>query len=167
MKVILGDICYPKSESLIIPANTTGIMSDDISARISKVGLGSISKEAKKIASETKVDLTDCFITGPGRLKRRGVKKIYHSIIKRLKSDFTSIYNVQHALDKALSKVVKNKHKSVTVSALGSGIGGLEYKILAKIIVDICKKYDDIIEIKIIDDNEKLVNEVENILSKG
>ena len=166
MKVILGDICYPKAESLIIPANTKGIMSDSISARISKVGLGSISKEAKQIASETIIDLTDCIVTGSGRLNRRGVKKIYHSVIKKLQSDFTSIYTIREALKKALQEVVNNRHKSVAVSALGSGIGGIDYKILAGTIVGVCRKFDDIIEIKIINDDKLFIDEVEDILGK-
>ena len=43
IEVVLGDVCYPKSEALIIPANTKGVMSRGVPGRIVKDGLSSIS----------------------------------------------------------------------------------------------------------------------------
>ena len=42
VKIIEGDICYPKSQALIIPAKTTGAMTKGRPYNISKAGLGSI-----------------------------------------------------------------------------------------------------------------------------
>jgi O-acetyl-ADP-ribose deacetylase (regulator of RNase III) len=159
MKAVLGDICYPKSEAIIIPANTKGVMTRGISARISKSGLSGISKEVKEYISNNRVEECDCFSTGPGRLNRRGLKRIYHSVIKRLQSDFSSLYIINKALDNALKAVVTDGYKSVAICGLGIGDGDLDEKAVARITVDICERYDGKIEISIIDDNEFFIKE--------
>ena len=166
MKVILGDICYPKSEAMVIPMNTKGIMSRGIPARVSKSGLSSISKEVKDYVSDNTVEVGDCFSTGPGRLNRRGLKKIYHSVIKRLQSDFSSIYIVNKALDIALRKVVEDGMQSVTVCGLGIDDGNLDEKTIARITVEVCSRYSNNISINIIDDNIAFINEVNNFIKE-
>ena len=165
IKVIIGDICYPKSEALIIPANTKGIMSNGIPKRIIKDGHIGIFKEVKLFVTNNKIEVGQCFFTGSGRLKRRGCKKLYHAVIKRLQSDFTSIYNVRLALENALKAAVKDKIKSITVCGLGIENGDLDKKTIARITVEICNKYKKRIEIKIIDNSEEFIKEV-NILVK-
>ncbi len=166
MKVILGDVCYPKSEALIIPANTKGIMSNGIPSKILKDGLNSISKEVELFISNNKVEIGQCFSTGPGRLKRRGLKKLYHVVIKRLQSDFTSIYNVNKALDNALKTVIRDGMKTVTICGLGIDDGNLDKKTVARITTEICNRYNKKIEIKIIDSNEEFIKEVNNLVKE-
>ena len=55
IKVVLGDICYPKSEALIIGANTKGTMSTGVPYRIAKAGLGSILKTSKEYTNKNKM----------------------------------------------------------------------------------------------------------------
>ncbi len=167
MKVILGDICYPKSESIIIPANTKGIMSRGVSAKIVKSGLSGISKEVKQYIENNTIEEGCCFSTGPGRLNRRGLKRIYHSVIKRLQSDFSSIYIINKALDNALQEVIRDGYKSVAVCGMGIGDGNLDEKTIARITVDICNRYDKDIEISIIDDNEEFIKEVNIFLRES
>lgn len=159
VKIILGDICYPKSEALIIPGNTRGIMSSGIAARISKAGMSSISKESKQYITNNRVEVGDCFSTGPGRLKRRGVEKIYHAVIKRFQSDFTSIYLVRKALYNALSMAYLDNMKTVTISAIGTEIGELNIKTSVLTIAEQINKFSNRFEIKIIDDNVEFINE--------
>ena len=166
LKVVLGNICYPKSEALIIPANAKGNMSRHIPARIVKDGLTGISKEAEAFVTKNKVEVGQCFSTGSGRLSRRGLKKIYHVVIKRLQSDFTSIHIVNDGLKSALDLVIKDGMASVAICGLGIRDGNLDKRTIARIIVDNCKKYSDKIEIKIIDDNEEFVKEVKNLVKE-
>jgi len=166
MKVILGDICYPKSEAVIIPANSKGIMSQGIPERVVKAGFKGISKEAKEYITNNKIEVGQCFSTGPGRLKRRGVKRIYHSVIKRLQNDFTSIHVIRNALKNAMAKVVQDKMKSVTICGLGIEIGELDQKTIAMITEEICSKYENKIEIKIIDDKKEFIKEIGNLVKE-
>ena len=167
MKAIIGDICYPKSEAVVIPANTKGIMSQGVPGRISKAGLGSISKELKKIIMNKEIEVGQCLVSGPGRLKRRGVKKIYHAVIKRLQSDFTTIYMVRDALKASLQMVVADKMKSVSLCGIGIDLGDLDKKTVARLTFEICRKYENKIEIKIIDNNEEFIIEVNNLIGKN
>lgn len=166
MNVVIGDICYPKSEAMIIPANTKGVMSRGIASRIIKSGLSGISKEVKEYITNNTVEEGDCFSTGPGRLNRRKVKIIYHSVIKRLQSDFSSIYIINKALDNVLREVVLGGYESVAVCGLGIEDGNLDPKTIARITVEICNRYDNKIKINIIDNNEEFIKEVSNFVKE-
>ena len=167
MEAIIGDICYPKSEALIIPANTKGIMSVGVPARISKAGLSKISKEVKKFITNNKVEVGQCIISGPGRLKRRGVKNIYHAVIKRLQSDFTTIYIVREALKNSLQMVVDDEMESVALCGLGIDFGEIDNKTVARLTFEICKKYENKIKIKIIDYSEEFITEINNLIREN
>jgi len=166
VKIVVGDICYPQSNALIIPANTTGGMLRGRSAKISKAGLGGIVKEAKEFLTKNKIEPGKCYSTGPGRLNRRGLKKIYHAVIKRLESDFTSIHIVREALSSSLKMVEADGIKSVTVCGLGIGLGELDPITVARITIEQIRKFENRIEIKVIDENQEFINELEK-LSKG
>ena len=166
IEIILGDICYPKSEAIIIPANTLGIMSNDVQKRIIKDSFKSVSKEIEHYITNNKIEIGDCFTTNAGRLKRRGLKKIYHLVIKRLQSDFTSIYIVESSLVKVFNKLIKDKVKSVSICGIGIDAGDLDKKSVARIIVERCNKYRKVLDIKIIDDNEEFIKECKEIANK-
>lgn len=167
IKVILGDIAYPKSQALIIPACISGLMTERIPKKIVKDGWQGIADEAKQKVNKNKLDLTDFFTTEPGRLKRRGVKKIYHSVIKRVPSDFTSITIINQALVKVLTQVIRDRMTSVTISALGVDRNSISKFSIARTIVDTAKSFINKIEICIIDDDEEFINEVKYFVEKG
>ena len=110
IEIRLGDIAYPKSEAMIIPGNTAGLMNRGIALRILKDSLGTVSKEAKKIAKERELKVGECFKTVPGRLKRRGLKSMYHAVIKRFPNDMTTIKIVSDCLEYTLKQVIKDKY---------------------------------------------------------
>ena len=166
MEIILGDICYPKSEAIVIPANSLGIMSNPVQKKIVKDGLGSITKEIKEYITNNKVEIGKIFTTGPGRLKRRGLKKIYHVVIKRLQSDFTSVFIVERALNEVFKKIKADKVKSVSLCGLGIDLGDLDAKSIARITIEICKKHRNQLEIKIIDNNAEFIKECNSFASK-
>ena len=164
LKIILGDIVYPKSEGLVIPANLYGIMRGRISSKVVKAGWKGIEKEAKEVVNKKKLEIGDFFVTGPGRLKRRGVKKIYHSIVRRLPGDFTSINIVQKALSNVSRQIIKDKISSVTFCGIGIECGGIEPYSVAMVVANVCNKLGLTLDVKIIDDNEEFINGIKNIL---
>lgn len=168
LKIVKGNICYPKSEALIIPANTKGAMSRGRTAKVIKDGLSGISKEVKQFITNNKIEVKvgDCFVTGPGRLNRRGLKKIYHAVIKRLQSDFTSVHIVREALQNSLKRVEADGMKSVTICGLGIEPGELDPKTIARITLEQAIKLAKRMEIKIMDDNEEFINELNNLFKE-
>ena len=167
VKIVLGDICYPKSQALVIPSNTKGIMSRGVLSKILKDGWKGIEREAKRVSLEEKVEIGDCFSTIPGRLKRRGVKKIYHCVIKRLPSDYTSITIIHNAITKVIKRVIDDGMESITFSGIGIEPGDLDVRSVARVMYDICILFQDKIEIKIIDDNEEFIKDLSALFGDG
>ena len=164
LEVRLGDIAYPKSEAMIIPGNTVGLMTRGVALRILKDSLGTVRKEAKKVAKERELKVGECFKTVPGRLKRRGLKNMYHAVIKRFPNDMTTIKVVSDCLEHTLKQVIKDKNKSVSICGLGVEDGDLEKILVARIFILTCQKYSDKIDIKIIDSDKKFISELEKLL---
>lgn len=136
-------------------------MNKGIPQKILKSGWAKVGKEVKKALKEQKIGLGDCFSTDSGRLKRRGLKKIYHAVIKKYPNDFTSIYIVELALKNSFKKIIADKNKSVSICGIGIGPGELDKKVVATIISEICEKCKSKIKIKIIDDNVEFIKQVE------
>ena len=164
IKVILGDILYPKSEALIIEANTKGLMSRGLLNRIIKFEWKVTKKQVKKIISENEIEIGDIFTTEPGKFKRRGVIQVYHCVIKRLPSDYTSLNIVEKVIKKVFKQVIDDYMNSVTICGIGIEPGDLDPRSVARITCEICNIYKHDIKIKIIDDNREFINEVNKIL---
>jgi len=164
IRIIFGDISFPKSKAVIIPANAKGIMIDRIPARIVKEGWAGIAEEAKKKTSERKVKIGDFFITGPGRLKRRGTKYIYHAVIQELPTDYISIDIIYRTIQNGLKLIIGHNVPSVAICGLGIEPGNLDATSVARITVDVCRHWQEKIKITIIDDNKLFINEVKKRL---
>ena len=160
----LGDIAYPKSKAMIIPGNTVGLMTRGIAKRVLKDSLGTVKKEAKRVAEEEKPEVGTCFKTVPGRLKRRGLEEIYHAVIKRFPNDMTTIKIIEDCLDYTLEQAVKDEYPSISLCGLGIEDGDIEVSLAARRILSICEKHSSNIDIKIIDDNPKFIAELKKLL---
>jgi hypothetical protein len=87
-------------------------------------------------------------------------------VIKRLQSDFSSIYIINKALNKVLQAVVDDGCESVAICGLGLEDGDLDSKTVARITVEICNRYDNRIKISIIDDNKEFIKEVNSFIKE-
>ena len=161
---MVGEITYPKSPAFIIPANSCGIMNSRIQRKVVKEGWKKIEKEAKKEAQKKEYLPGDFFITDAGRLKRRGTKKIFHLVTKKLPSEFISINVISKGLSRILAKAIGDKLSSISLCGIGIENGELEKEAVARVIVETCRKYCNNLEIKIIDEDEEFINYVEDIL---
>ena len=166
IEAIVGDITYPKSLSVIIPGNLAGLMTRGIAKEIVKTGWQKVAKEAKIIVKKGNYQVGDVFVTGAGRLKRRGAKHIFHLIIRRTPADFTTIDIISKSLYKALNDAVKRKIPSISICGIGVEEGDIEKKTAARIIVEICEKYINLIDIKIIDKDEEFISNVKEYLGE-
>jgi len=166
IEAIVGNITYPKSLSVIIPGNLSGLMTRGVAKDIVKAGWQKIAKEAKTTVKNGKYQIGDVFVTDSGRLKRRGTKHIFHLIIKRTPADFTTIDIISKSLYKALNEAVKRKILSISICGIGIEEGDIEKKTAARIIVEICEKYANLIDIKIIDKDEEFISNVKEYLKE-
>ena len=164
IKIINEAITYPKSKTLIIPANTKGWMTRGVSLRVVEDGKQIVAKEARQVALEGNLEVGDCFYTGSGRLKRRGAQRIYHAVIKRLPSDYTSVDIVGKALEHTLKAVIDDGWESVAICGLGIHEGDLDKEIVASLTVRICKKYFRKILIKIVDSDKEFIDNIQKYM---
>lgn len=162
LEIIKGDICYPKYEALIIPANASGLMTKGIPYRISRATLSGVPKEVKKIIKNNDVEVGTCFQTYPGRMNRRKVKQIYHAVIKRVPNDFTTLKVIKDCLNYSLNKVIQDGYERVTICSLGLEDGYLDEYSLAQLFFFDCSKYLNELTIKILDDNENFINHLKD-----
>ncbi len=167
IKVVLGDICYPKSEALIIPGNTKGITNRGILDKIVKYEWRVIRQQLKEITTENKIEIGDILTTDPGKFKRRGVIKVYHCIIKRLISDYTSLNIVENVVNKVFKQVIDDYMNSVTICGIGIEPGDLDPRSVARITCEICNKHKYNIKILIIDNNVEFIEECNKILENS
>lgn len=164
IKVIIdGQIILPKSEALIIPGNQSGLMTRGQVALLVEEGGSLIAREAKRAVEASKPKIGDCFTTLPGRLRKRGVKRLYHAVIKRYPSDLTGITEVTLAINNSVDKAVKDGNKSITICGIGAGPGELDITIVSRIILSTCEKYPDIL-FRIIDNNIEFIKEMKKLI---
>jgi O-acetyl-ADP-ribose deacetylase (regulator of RNase III) len=161
IKIILGDICYPKSEALILPSNSKGVMNKGILKKIKQDGWKTIEKEAKECIINEKLGIGDVFVTGPGKLRRRGVKNIYHCIIQEVPGQTISSSILGKILYKSLLMVKNDGYSSVTVSNLSKDSGTLQKISEARIILAECQKI--LLNIRIIDDDLEFIDNLNSL----
>ena len=162
----VGKITYPKSVSIAIPANLSGLMTRGVAKQVVKEGWQKVAKQAKKEINKKNYKLGDVFVTDSGRLKRRGAKYIFHLIIKRTPGDFTTIDIISKSLNNLLIEVIKRKVPSISICGIGIENGDIEKKTAARIIVETCERFLSKIEIKIIDDDEEFISNVKEFLGE-
>ena len=63
-----------------------------------------------------------------------------------------------------IKKLLKDSARTVTFCGLGIDPGDLDPKTIARITVEMCYKYSNIMDIKIIDDNKEFILECEKVL---
>jgi len=162
-KTILGDICYPKSQALVITGNTSGLMTSDTQKKILKTAGKKLLKEIKKIFMIKKIFIGDYVSTEPCRLKARGVKRIYFPILKRFPSDFISSHIIREAFLNVFRQIIKDQMLSISICGISSDIEGLDKKVVANIILSVCEDFNDKIDILIIDSDKEFIDEINNL----
>ena len=65
-----------------------------------------------------------------------------------------------------MKKVISDGYKSIAICGIGIDIGNLDPKTIARITVEICNRYDNHIEISIIDDNKEFIKEVNSFVKE-
>ena len=165
IKIMVGPIAYPKAEALIVAANQSGLMTRGQVLSLVEDGGSLVAKEAKATVEALKPKIGDCFVTTGGRLRKRGLKRLYHAVIKRCPCDLTSITAVTSAIDTAVYKAVTDKNRTITICGIGTENGELDISTVSRIILSTCEKYTGII-FKIIDSNEEFIKEISKMAGK-
>ncbi len=170
MNIILGDLTAMRFECLVNAANgCPGIMGRGIAGALKRAG-GDIVQASAQAAcrghSFTRggrgllmgFDAGETYTSDPGRLSANGVKAIVHAVTMYTPASPTSVSICRTALDAAVHSAVIQGFKSIGIPALGTGVGNLDKKQVAAMMIDLLRHYDDLIEINIVDIDSEFID---------
>jgi len=137
IEVIKGDITEVNCESIVNPANSFGIMGGGVAYAIKKKGGKEIEEEARKKAP---IEIGKAIATKAGNLK---AKYVIHSPTMKFPASRSSYENVRKAVKAAMELALKLKVNCIAFPGMGTGVGGLNRKKVAKIMVEEILKFKD------------------------
>jgi len=135
VEIVLGDITEVDSEAIVNPANTLMIMGGGIAKAIKNKGGVEIELEAKRKAP---IPIGGAVITKGGNLK---AKYVIHAPTVKIPGGSSSRENVSKAVEAALNIAEKHGIREVAFPSMGTGVGGLSYRVSAHEMLRVIKKY--------------------------
>ena len=159
MRVLVGDITKVQNIDAIVNAsNALGIMGSGVAGAIARSGGDLLKQNVKKVIDEKgPFQLGDIFVSDSGRLKRRGIKHVYHAVTMEFAGGGTSVGTIGPLLTRVLEKALSEGLESIAFGGLGCGIGGLTKEEVAKRMAHISQEYNGRIKITVIDTSEDFI----------
>jgi len=123
-----GDITDEKTDAIVNAANTDLKLGTGVAGAIKTKGGPAIQQECDKIIKEkgSKLEPGNVAVTSGGDLKA----KIIHAAVINL-GENAKVENVKNAVANAVKQAVANGMKTVSIPALGAGVGGLTPEVSA------------------------------------
>lgn len=137
IRVLKGDITQQTVGAIVNPANSLMMMGGGVAGAIKRTGGREIEEEAVRHAP---VPVGEAVATEAGRLK---AKYVIHTPTMRRPAMRTTEENVRLAMKAALGNVKKLEVKSVAFPGLGTGVGGIDIKAAANIMLQELKTHID------------------------
>ena len=164
----VGTITRPQCQVIVNAANGIGVMGKGVAGAITTDGGELISQEAKDLVKKRgkPFEAGDVYVTGPGKLSRRSVKKIYHAVTMEYPGGLTSVYIINILMHKLLKKAIDDKMNSIAIPGLGTGIGRLDRNSVANVMVNVAKQYDHMIFIKFLDHSKMFIEEIKSLFGE-
>ncbi|NJL70416.1 MAG: Appr-1-p processing protein [Candidatus Competibacteraceae bacterium] len=172
-----GNIIKAGTEAIVISANGCGILTHGVADAIREAGGESIGEEAKRLVAARLKPLGnyqkardepfkpgECYVTGSGKLRKRGTKNVYHAVTMEYPGGMTSIDFVCKAMRSALDKAIANGVKSIAIPGLGIGTGRLDKTTVAIRMARIAQEYQNWIEIVLLDQDKEFIDELKRFL---
>jgi O-acetyl-ADP-ribose deacetylase (regulator of RNase III) len=132
-----GDLTEENSDAIVNPANSQMIMGGGVAYIIKKKGGEEIEKEAMKNAP---VEIGKSIITGAGRLKS---KYVIHSPTMEMPAMKTTKDKIFKATFSSIITASQKGVKSISLPAMGTGVGGVSYDDSAESMFNAIKKAID------------------------
>lgn len=157
VKVVHGDITKVEADAIVNPANSFGYMGGGVALAIKRVGGEEIESEA---VSKAPIAIGKAVATTAGKLKATFV---IHAPTMVNPAGETDKEKVRLATSVALKCAEEKNAKSVAFPGMGTGVGGLPYKVAAEAMVEAIKGFvnssSEMREIILVAYNEELYAE--------
>lgn len=147
-----GDITNINCDAIVNPANSFGYMGGGVAGAIKRIGGSEIEKEA---ISKAPIKVGSAITTTAGNLP---CKYVIHAPTMKKPAMQIGAENVKLATQAAMNLAVDQKLNTIAIPGMGTGVGGVSYKLAAKAMISIAKEFEDKFEeIIFIDRNKEMV----------
>lgn len=126
-----------KLDAIQSAANGVGPMGRGIAGAIRKAGGDEIQKDAFLVCGLQNPQPGQAYITIPGKLGAQGIKHIVHAVTMKQPGGPTSLEAIGMAFRSALLLAATNGVKRMGCTALGTGVGGLDSKKVARVMMNV------------------------------
>lgn len=130
-----GSITTLDVDAIVNPANSYGYMGGGVAWVIKEVGGQVIEDEAMSLA---RFHIGEAVLTTAGDLVARHV---IHAPTMEEPAEKTNSTNVQHATQAALELAEKQQFRKIAFPGMGTGVGGVDKKEAAKVMVDAIRAF--------------------------
>lgn len=159
MRVKLGDITELTDVEVIVnAANGKGPLGKGVAGAIGQAGGLVLRNAVRRICEAGSFKEGDCYVSPPGDLADNGIKAVYHAVTMVYPGGPTSLDIVGRTMRATLDAAVAAGVKSIAFPGLGTGVGQLNPKQVATIMVSIAEAYSDRITVTIIDIDKEFVD---------
>lgn len=150
-KIEIGDICNPGTEAIISPSNKLGIVEKGLAKKIAESAGKKIYKECR---DNTKKQ--NFFKTSSGKIRKNGVKMIYHAILCDFPGEIIDDNKVIDCLRDILKDAVNNNIKTISIPKFFN----TEIGLMAGRLVQVANEFEPKISIFFIDEDENFIREL-------
>ena len=168
IKALVGDIFDQietySIEGIVNAANGIGPMGRGIAGAIKMHGGACIQGDAYRVCSRENPKPGDAYSTIAGCLEGRGIKRIIHACTMKQPSGYTDYKIVNSAFKSALALAKAEGITCMGVTALGTGVGKLDPRLVANEMVDALVDSDTDIDIVFCDYSVDFIDEIKKLL---
>ena len=153
IKVRQGNIAEEKTEAIVCPANSHGLMGGGVAKAIKMVGGPMIEVEAIRKAP---IRIGEAIMTDGAMLP---AKYVIHSPTMELPVSASTKQDIIEAVRAALRIAEQNKLSKISMPGMGTGVGGFEPIDAARIMIDEIRGFDagSLKEVTLVDISELMV----------
>jgi O-acetyl-ADP-ribose deacetylase (regulator of RNase III) len=168
MKAVVADITKQRVQGLMNAANGKGPMGAGVAGAYRRAGGTSVQDDAIRVCKAAGgFKEGDCYVSSPGDLGNNGVKAIYHAVTMEYPGSRSSLDTVGRALTAALERACADGIESIAIPGLGTGVGGLNPKSVAALMVRVARKFSGKIGITFVDIDPEFIGHVNKAIEAG
>lgn len=155
IRAFVGDITkLSEVEYICNAANGIGVMGGGVAGAIARAGGQEIELDAIRVCLEQNPREGDLYVTTAGKLPH---KAVLHLVTMKRPASRASYDAVKDCLDALIRYCRQNRIPKVALPALGTGVGGLDYREVAKIYKERLGPIEDI-EFLVVDINAEFID---------
>ncbi|MGH2547744.1 MAG: macro domain-containing protein, partial [Thermomicrobiales bacterium] len=117
VRSVYGEIIDQPVQAVVYVANSRGMMEAGSPAAIRLIGGAEVEREAMALAPHR---IGTLFVTGPGRLKQRGIEFIFHIVLSNMLGEQPKRNLIARSLTNVLEAAEQRRVHSIAIPIIGA-----------------------------------------------